>query len=83
MTIKNWSISSTSRLDVKVYFISLVTSEFNFPANNFRVRVEEARERQVVFPQGLTLTTSSLREAESDQHALVSNSVLRGLDPPS
>lgn len=64
MIIKNWSIVSISNLDVKVHFISLLTSEFTFTATTLKVRVGEARERQVAFPQGLTFATLSLRQTQ-------------------
>ena len=64
MIIKNWSIVSISNLDVKDHFISLATSEFNFTSTTLKVRVGEARERQVAFPQGLTFSTLSLRQTQ-------------------
>jgi len=64
MIIKNRSIVAIPNLGVKVHFLSLLTSEFNVTATTLKVRVGEARERQVAFPQGLTFATWSLRQTQ-------------------
>lgn len=64
MKIKDWLIFSTSRLSIKDYFISLVTSGRHFLAHTFPGRGGEARDRQEAFPPGLTFPALSLRGAE-------------------
>lgn len=64
MKIKDRFIFSTSRLSIKDYFISLVTSERHFLAPTFPGRGGAARDRQEAFPPGLILPALSLRGAE-------------------